>query len=127
MVNASAKGSRFERDVCHYLNDHAGTDCQRIATSGGSGGFSGGGDITGLDGVHIECKNFRNETASFREGICQVTTDAEKKDKDYILFIKRNSKPVKESYAILSVEHLTKLLKRKDKDESRHKLLSEAT
>ena len=47
------KGSSFERDVVHYLQEHGFTDAERAY---GAGRPEDIGDVVGIPGATIECK-----------------------------------------------------------------------
>lgn len=48
------KGARFELEIAHYLQDHGYPEAHRTAQHCGKTGAAG--DVEGVKGLHIECK-----------------------------------------------------------------------
>ena len=81
------KGADGERELARILIDH-GYECQR----GGSLSFGGVPDLTGLPGIHIECK--RVEKLNVSEAMEQSIRDSERmRDGIPALFHRKNRKP----------------------------------
>ena len=81
------KGADGERELAEILREY-GYDIQR----GGSLSFGAVPDLTGLPGVHIECK--RVERLNIPEAMRQAIRDAEAfADGTPILFHRRNRQP----------------------------------
>lgn len=81
------KGAAGERELAAILQEH-GYDCSR----GGSLSFGEVPDLTGLPGIHVECK--RVERLNVQEAMDQAIRDAERmQDGMPTLFHRRNRKP----------------------------------
>lgn len=87
MGKSQRKGAEGERELAALLRDY-GFDTQR----GGSLSFGKIPDLTGLPGVHIECK--RVERLNVPEAMQQAIRDAERfQDGVPALFHRRNRQP----------------------------------
>ena len=85
--SSQRKGAEGERELAALLRDY-GFDTQR----GGSLSFGEVPDLTGLPGVHIECK--RVERLNVPEAMQQAVTDSQRfKDGMPALFHRRNRQP----------------------------------
>jgi Holliday junction resolvase len=105
---AKRKGSQYERDVVKWLKSY-GFECAERAY--GAGRHDDVGDIDGIDGVVIECKNEK----SFR--IPQYLRELENEmthadaETGVVLMKKRGTSNVSESYAVLPAWLWADLLK----------------
>lgn len=73
-MNSKQKGSRGERELAGVLNELLGTDCHRGQQFQGSPDSP---DVTGLDGIHIECK--RVEKLNIENAMDQAVRDSGEK------------------------------------------------
>ena len=81
------KGAAGERELASILREN-GYDCSR----GGSLSFGEVPDLSGLPGIHVECK--RVERLNVQEAMDQAIRDAERmQDGIPTLFHRRNRKP----------------------------------
>ena len=86
-ISSQRKGAKGEQELAKKLREY-GYDIER----GGSLSFGDVPDLTGLPGVHIECK--RVERLNVPEAMRQAIHDAEKfADGIPILFHRRNRQP----------------------------------
>lgn len=70
--SAQAKGRRGEIELAQYLREHGYKD----ARPGAAVNFGTQPDITGIDGLHIECK--RHEKLELNKWYRQAVEDAER-------------------------------------------------
>lgn len=72
MRGLKAKGDRYERELAAYITQHTGIHCERAPLSGGGviGQLSGGADLLGTPGLHVEAK--RVERLNFLEAMRQA-------------------------------------------------------
>lgn len=70
--SAQAKGRRGEIELARYLQEHGYTD----AKPGKAVNFGSEPDITGIEGLHIECK--RHERIEINKWYKQAASDAER-------------------------------------------------
>ena len=70
--SAQAKGRRGEIELAEYLREHGYKD----ARPGTALNYGTEPDITGIDGLHIECK--RHEKLEINKWYTQAQTDAER-------------------------------------------------
>lgn len=102
------KGSQYERDVVKWLRS-MGYPCAERAY--GAGRHDDVGDIDGIDGVVIECKNEKaiRIPQYLRELEDEMThADAET---GVVLIKKRGTSNISESYAVMPAELWVNLLK----------------
>lgn len=86
-AKSQRKGAGGERELMGILREH-GYDIRR----GGSLSFGEVPDLTGLDGIHIECK--RAETLRLREWMQQAEADAQRfQDGVPIVIFRRSREP----------------------------------
>lgn len=86
-TRSQRKGAAGERELASILREH-GYDCSR----GGSLSFGEVPDLTGLPGIHVECK--RVERLNVQETMDQAIRDSERmQDGIPTLFHRRNRKP----------------------------------
>ena len=105
---AKRKGSQFERDVVKWLRT-MGYPCAERAY--GAGRHDDVGDIDGINGVVIECKNEKaiRIPQYLRELEDEMThADAET---GVVLIKKRGTSNISESYAVMPAELWVNLLK----------------
>ncbi len=76
--SAQAKGRRAEIELAAYLREHGYTG----ARPGVAVNFGTQPDITGVDGLHIECK--RHERLEINKWYRQAAADARRKTRCYI-------------------------------------------
>ena len=100
------KGSAHERAVAQYLRERGYDKAQRRF---GAGQQFDTGDVTGVKGVVIECKDQRkHELAVWAdETLCEKLNA---RADIGVLVVKRLRKPITHAYAILSLEDLVTLL-----------------
>ena len=102
------KGSQFERDVVKWLIT-MGYPCAERAY--GAGRHDDVGDIDGIDGVVIECKNeIRINIPGYLQELEDemINADAET---GVVLIKKRGTSNISESYAVMPAELWVNLLK----------------
>ena len=101
------KGSTFERDVVRCLHAHGHRYAER---SYGAGRPDDVGDIDGIPGVVIECKNYRTiDLAGFMD---EAETERVNAGAELaVVVVKRRQKPAGQSYAVLTLHDLAELLK----------------
>ena len=105
---AKRKGSQYERDVVKWLIS-MGYPCAERAY--GAGRHDDVGDIDGIDGVVIECKNEKkfNIPGYLQELEDEmINADAET---GVVLIKKRGTSNISESYAVMPAELWVNLLK----------------
>jgi hypothetical protein len=100
------KGSTFERDVVKYLQVHGHPYAERAY---GAGRPEDTGDIDGLPGWTVECKNHR---AMNLAGWCdQAQVESVHGRRGFWAVIcKRRGKPTSQSYVVLDLECFVRLL-----------------
>ncbi len=78
MKGLKAKGDKFERELAAHISTHTGLVCERAPLSGGGviGQLSGGADLIGTPGLHVEAK--RVERLNFLEALAQAERAIEK-------------------------------------------------
>lgn len=108
MTTASKrKGSLYEREVAKYLVEQGFLDADRAF---GAGRFLDRGDIKGIPGVCLELKNCK--TLAFGPWLEEVSAEQANAHARYgIVVAKRRLKPVSESFAVCTLETMTRLLK----------------
>jgi hypothetical protein len=107
-----AKGDNFERELAAHINQRIpGLQCQRAPLSGGGfvGGLSGGADLMGTPGIHIEAK--RVERVNLIEALRQAEASIAKTNapEHAIVVNRRNRQSTGESYATLRLDFLLEL------------------
>lgn len=86
MVDSREKGKKGERELARLLREH-GYDAQRGQQYCGANGDA---DVTGLPGIHIECK--RVERLQVYDAMCQAKRDAREGELPAV-FHRRNAHP----------------------------------
>lgn len=103
--SSARKGAAGERELAALLRQH-GYDIQR----GGSLSFGEAPDLSGLPGVHIECK--RAETLRLSEWMAQAERDAQRfKDGVPAVFFRRSRSPW---YVVMKLEDWMGIYKKGD-------------
>lgn len=105
---AKRKGSQWERDCVKWLNAN-GFPCAERAY--GAGRHDDVGDIDGIDGVVVECKNEKKITlSSYMQELDDEMTHADA-ETGVVLIKKRGTSNVSEAYAVMPAELWVNLLK----------------
>ena len=100
------KGSQFERDVVHYLQEHGFADCERAY---GAGRPEDIGDVVGVPGVCIECKATRQiDLAGFVDEAERERINA--REPYGVATVKRRGKSTGAAYVVMSLEAFTRLV-----------------
>jgi len=96
---AKAKGSQWERDVVAYMQTRGFRWMERRF---GAGQQKDKGDLTGLPGVVIECKN--HKTHKFSEWLAEAEVERVNANADIgIVVAKRSRKPAGEAYVVMTL------------------------
>ena len=105
---AKQKGSKYERDVVKWLRSVGFVDAERAY---GAGRQDDVGDIDGLDGVVIECKN--EKTLRIPQYLRELDVEMENAGAEtgVVLIKKRGTTNVSESYAVMPAKLWVDLLK----------------
>ena len=100
------KGDRFERELAAFISDATGLNCERAPLSGGGviGQLSGGADLIGTPGLHVEAK--RVERLSFPEAMRQAEKSiAKRRTPDQAVIInRRNRMNTGDSYTVMRLD-----------------------
>jgi len=102
-----AKGDAFERDVVAVLRAHGHPHAERALRLGAHADY---GDITGVPGFHIECKNHaRIELGAW---LHLAVLEAWRIDSrpTPVLVVKRRAKPAEKAYVVLQLEDFADLI-----------------
>jgi hypothetical protein len=100
------RGSQYERDVVHYLQDHGFPDCERAY---GAGRPADIGDLVGLPGLCCELKNHaRLELARWVDEAERERLNA--KQPFAVVIAKRRGKSAAQSYVVMDLESFTRLV-----------------
>ena len=100
------RGSQFERDVVHYLQEHGFADAERAY---GAGRPEDIGDVVGIPGVTIECKAARSiDLAGFADEAERERLNA--RQPYGVAIVKRRNKPIGAAYVVLNLEAFTRLV-----------------
>ena len=101
-----AKGDKFERELATYIAKETGLHVERAPLSGGGviGQLSGGADLIGTPGFHVEAK--RVERLSFPEAMRQAEGSLLKRRcPDAALIVnRRNRMATKDSFTVLRLD-----------------------
>lgn len=109
MVNRSKqKGTAYETEIVAYLRGRGWVHAERRTLSGSHDK----GDISGLVGVVIECKNAK--THDLPGWLTELETETTNAQADLgVLFVRRRGTTDRgRDYAVMTVEQATKLLAR---------------
>lgn len=100
-----AKGSQWERDCVAALQRAGFKYAERRY---GAGANIDKGDITGLPGLVIECKN--HKALAIAEWIAEAELERANAKSDYgVVFVKRRGKSAEEGYAIMTIGQFARL------------------
>jgi hypothetical protein len=103
---AKRKGSAFERDVVHYLQEHGFVDAERAY---GAGRPEDIGDIVGVPGITVECKAVRQiDLAGFVDEAERERVNA--KQPFGVAVVKRRGKATSAAYVVVSLEAFAQLM-----------------
>ena len=107
MSRNKQKGTAFETLVVRWLAEHGFPYAERRSLSG----VNARGDISGIVGIVIECKN--HKTLSFSEWLEEAAIERDNANADYgIVVAKRKNKgDAADQYAVMRLEDLARLLK----------------
>lgn len=107
MSKQRAKGTMFETLVANYLRENGFPYAERRALQG----VQDKGDLTGMPGLVIECKNHKE--MSFSEWLRETEQERLNADADYgVLVVKRRGVwDAGQSYAVMPLEAMARLLK----------------
>jgi hypothetical protein len=101
-----AKGDIFERELAAYLSSRLAIDIRRAPLSGGGviHGLSGGADLSGTPGVHIEAK--RVEALSFPTAMAQAEASLLKSGAPEmpVVINRRNRQTTGQSYTLMRLD-----------------------
>ena len=105
-----AKGSQFERDVAKYLAENGHPHAERRY---GAGNTQDKGDINGLPGLVIECKN--HKSFDLPGWLREAEVERANAKADYgIVVAKRRSKGAAEAYVVMTLADFARLWKERD-------------
>ena len=103
---AKAKGSQFERDCVKFFQENGFPYAERRF---GAGQQKDKGDIVGIPGVAIECKN--QQSLKLAQWIGEAETERENAGaKHGIVIAKRRQKPVGDSYVVMTFATFVELM-----------------
>ena len=106
-----AKGSAFERDVAKYLADHGFPYAERRY---GAGNTMDKGDINGLPGLVVECKNTqRIDIPGFLQE-AEIERANAKADYGIAVVKRRGTGDAGQSYVLMTLESFARLWKERD-------------
>jgi len=101
-----AKGSQWERDVAAYFRDNGFPEVERRY---GAGAQADKGDINGMPGFVIECKNLgRINLNSIMDETLREQANAKKMFG--IAIIKRRNRPTKDAHVVMTFDQFVSLL-----------------
>lgn len=113
MKGLKAKGDKFERELAAYMAQATGLVIERAPLSGGGviGQLSGGADLIGTTGLHIEAK--RVERLNFLDAIKQAESALAKQGGPEfpVVVNRRNLMATGESVVALRLDHFLALYK----------------
>lgn len=102
-----AKGSQFERDVVKYLQDNGFPSAERRY---GAGLREDRGDIVGVPGFALECKN--TKSINLAQFIDEAILEAKHaKARFGAAIVKRRMRNTSEAYVIMTLEQFAELVK----------------
>jgi|SRR5665213_111930 len=100
-----AKGTAWESAVVEYLRTHGHRHAERRALSGNTDK----GDVTGMPGVVIECKNERTTTlATYMDEVAVEMTNADAPIG--VAAVKRRNRPAADAYVVMTLAQFAHLL-----------------
>lgn len=105
MTNKSkAKGTKFESEICGYLNAR-GVPCERRALTG----TQDQGDIAGIPGWVIEAKN--QNSSNWAEWMDETEKERRNAGADFgLLVVRRRLKIIEKAYAVLPLEQAVSII-----------------
>jgi hypothetical protein len=105
MVNKSkTKGTKFESEVCAYLRAR-GLEVERRALTG----TQDRGDIAGIPGWVIECKN--QNTSNWAEWMDETERERRNARTDFgLLVVRRRLKIIEQAYAVLPLKQAVSII-----------------
>lgn len=102
------KGSGFERDAVGYIRENGFPDAERCY---GAGRPDDVGDIDGVPGVVIECKN-RADMSHLALWVDEAQREADTDGADFgVVIAKRRMKGIDEAYMVMKVRDGVRLLR----------------
>jgi Holliday junction resolvase len=102
-----AKGSQWERDVVSYFRASGFPDAERRY---GAGVREDKGDIRGVPGITLECKN--QKSIDLAQFVAEAELEAQYNNTPYgAAVIKRRGKGVAAGYVVMSLQQFVLLLK----------------
>lgn len=105
-----AKGSQWERDVVKFLQENGFIYAERRGLAGQQ---QDKGDIVGLPGLVIECKN--QKSFDLAGWIAEAEVEKGHARADYgVVFAKRRGKRAGQGYAIMTIEEFARLWRERD-------------
>ena len=106
-----AKGSQFERDVAKFLAENGFPYAERRY---GAGNTQDKGDINGLPGLVIECKN--HKSLNLPQWLREAETERGHAKADYgIVVAKRRGKGASDAYVVMDLASFARLWLERDK------------
>lgn len=106
MKGLKAKGDRFECELAAHISDTTGLVCERAPLSGGGviGQLSGGADLMGTPGLHVEAK--RAERLNFMDALAQAERSIAKQGAPEapVVINRRNRMETGESYVLMRLD-----------------------
>lgn len=106
MSRSKAKGTAFEREVVDFLRGHGFPAAERRAMEG----VNDRGDVAGIPGVVVECKNHRDIDLGGFMGELEAE-QARAAAPVGLLVVKRRMKPVARAYAVMTLDQASALLR----------------
>jgi Holliday junction resolvase len=107
---AKRKGDTFERDVVAYLREQGFPYVERAY---GAGRPDDIGDIDGIPGWCIECKD--HKTLRLAEWVDEVRREQAQAGAEFgVVVAKRRQRPIGQAYVVMELEQLVRLLKERD-------------
>lgn len=101
-----AKGSQWERDVAAYFREHGFPEVERRY---GAGAQQDKGDLNGMPGFVIECKNLGR--INLNSIMDETLVEQKNANKMFgIAVIKRRNKPTKDAHVVITLEQFLSLL-----------------
>lgn len=101
-----AKGSQWERDVVAFLVESGFPDAERRY---GAGMQQDKGDIRGVPGITLECKN--QKSINLAQFVEEAEIEAQHNKTKYgAAVIKRRNKSTGEGYVVMSLQQFVQLL-----------------
>lgn len=98
---SKAKGSAWERECVKVLRGYRfGEAADRMP----AGATDDRGDIAGIAGLVVECKNHANLATALRDGVDGLDAKREAAQAEHaVAFVKRKGKPADDGYAVMPI------------------------